>query len=203
VIPASSTVGRVVAAVAAQRAPSDELVGCWVSPGWSRELLVAADRDWPGRDGGFAGTVGIAAALVARRHRHDKVSVCGYLVDVHCLGVKNALGPKVMDPTDLTPFTRSYLDPFGGEAVAAPLELLQQLVLGAVEYAGRLGFEPHKDFAAAAGHLGAWSGPNAITFGRNGKPFHVQGPYDDSAAIIQTLNRTVGKNQYHPLVLAT
>jgi hypothetical protein len=32
--------------------------------------------------------------LAARRHRHDKVSVCGYLADVYCLGVKTALGRR-------------------------------------------------------------------------------------------------------------
>jgi len=44
-------------------------------------------------------------------------------------------------------------------------------VFSAVEYARGLGFEPHADFAPAAGHLGPWTGPSAITFGRDGKPF--------------------------------
>src|SRR5262245_17834628 len=76
-----STVGKLVAAIAAQRPPSDEMVGCWVSPGWSRELVVASDRQWPDGDHGCNDAPGLAGALVARRHRHDKVSVCGYLVD--------------------------------------------------------------------------------------------------------------------------
>jgi hypothetical protein len=195
-----STVGRAVAAIAAQRPPSDEVVGCWLSPGWSRELVVAADRQWPDGDFGRTDATGIVAVLVARRHRHDKVSVCGYLFDVHCLGVKNAVGPHVMDQRELPAFTGSFFAAFDGQPVPAPLELAQHLVLGAVDYASGLGFQPHPDFAVAAAHLGAWAGPSDITFGRDGKPFYMQGPYDDPMAVIQTLNRTVGRDNYHYVI---
>ncbi|HEY3262676.1 MAG TPA: helix-turn-helix domain-containing protein [Pseudonocardiaceae bacterium] len=195
-----STVGRLVAAIAAQRPPSDEVVGCWVSPGWSRALVVAADRHWPDRDVGRTDEAGLVAVLVSRRHRHDKVSVCGYLVDVHCLGVKNAVGPRVMDQRESLAFIRSFFAVFDGDPVPAPFELAQHLVLGAVEYARGLGFQPHSDFAAAAGHLGAWAGPSDITFGRDGKPFYMQGPYDNPMAVIQTLNRTVGRDNYHYVI---
>lgn len=36
-----------------------------------------------------------------RGHRQRRVSVCGCLVDVYCLGVKNALGPDIMNERDL------------------------------------------------------------------------------------------------------
>ena len=49
----------------------------------------------PGSDGPHANPgSGLVTALVARAHRHDSVSVCVYLVDVYCLGVKNATGPR-------------------------------------------------------------------------------------------------------------
>jgi hypothetical protein len=102
-----------------------------------------------------------------------------------------------MDVPELARFTENYFMAFDGKPVAAPLELAQHLVLGAIEYARQLGFEPHHDFTAAAGHLGDWSGPSAITFGRDGKPFYMQGPHDNAFAIIQTLNRTVGHDNYH------
>jgi hypothetical protein len=65
-------------------------------------------------------------------------------------------------------------------------------VFSAVEYARGLGFEPHADFAPAAGHLGPWTGPSAITFGRDGKPFYVSGPYDNASKVMKTLQSTVG-----------
>lgn len=192
-----STVGRMVAALAAQRPPSQEVVGCWVSPGWSRELAVATDRQWPDRDPGPAYAPGLVAVLVARRHRYDKVSACGYLVDVHCLGVKNAIEPQLLDQQELLRFIRSFFAGYDGEPVPAPLELVQHLVLGAVEYARGRGLQPHPDFAATAGHLGSWTGPSDITFGRDGKPFYVQGPYDNARSVIETLDRTVGRGNYH------
>jgi hypothetical protein len=193
-------VTKVVAQVAAQRLPSDDVVGCWVSPGWSGELVIAPGRHWPDGDHGWNDAPGIVAVLVARRHRYDKVIVCGYLVDVHCLGVKNTLGPQVMDARILAQFCRTYFEAYEGEPVPAPLELAQHLVLGAIEYAHGLGFEPHPDFSATAAHLGNWAGPSAITFGRDGKPFYMQGPYDDAFAVLRTLDRTIGRDKYHYVV---
>jgi hypothetical protein len=121
-----------------------------------------------------------------------------YLVDVYCLGVKNAVPPRVMPTRDLGRFRASA---FGGykvrEPVAAPLALVQHLVFGAVDYARALGFEPHADLAPAAGHLGDWVGPSAIGFGHDGMPLYVQGPYDDPNKVLRTLDRTVGRDGYH------
>ena len=84
---------------AAPRSSADEpaLVRCWVSSGWAGEVVVNGHLEWPGLEDDVESPGGLVCVLVARRHRYDKVSVCGYLVDVHCLGVKNTIGPKVMD----------------------------------------------------------------------------------------------------------
>jgi hypothetical protein len=89
--------------------------------------------------------------LVARDEARGRVSACGYLVDVYCLGVKNVVGPRVMDRHGLFEFARSYFSAYEGQSLAASLELAQHLVCGAVEYARSLGFEPHEDFAATWG----------------------------------------------------
>jgi hypothetical protein len=82
------------------------------------------------------------------------------------------------------------------------VELARHLVFGAVVYARSLGFEPAPGFAATAGQLGPWAGPSAIGFGRLGKPYFVQGPRDNTAAILQTLERSVGPDNFHFLVRA-
>ncbi len=105
-----------------------------------------------------------------------------------------------MDALELREFMRQFFISYDGEPVSAPLDLAQHLVLGAVDYARGLGFEPHPDFFATTGHLGVLVGPSDITFGRDGQPFYVQGPYDDSATILKTLNRTVGRAKYQYLV---
>lgn len=177
------------------------VVESWVSPGWSDGLGVPEDRNWA--DGSHANPAsGLVTALVARTHRHHSISVCVYLVDTYCLGVKNAAGPRVMTERRLLAFRDTAFSAYADKPVPAAMDLVRELVFGAVAYARALGFEPHADFAAAAGHLGEWTGPAAITFGRDGKPFYHQGPYDDAARVMRTLERTVGRDGFHFLVEA-
>ena len=199
VAPLVRAIGREERASTAEPA----VLGCWVSAGWSAGLTVDAARDWPDRE--RSGTVpvsGLVGVLVARgpRRAGGDVSVCGYLVDTYCLGVKDALPPRRMTERRLPGFVDWYFDAFAGGPVAAPIELARHLVWGAVEYARGLGFEPHPDLRKAAGHLGRSTGPCAIGFGRDGKPYCVQGPYDDTDRILRTLDRTVGRDNYHFLV---
>jgi hypothetical protein len=77
------------------------------------------------------------------------------------------------------------------------LELAQHLVFGAVDYARGMGLEPHPDFAKCAHILGEWSGSSDIAFGRDGVPMYMQGPHDDTFAILATLRKTVGDGNFH------
>ncbi|MDH5290260.1 MAG: DNA-binding response regulator, partial [Acidimicrobiia bacterium] len=106
--------------------------------------------------------------------------------------------PRTMSRSELRRFVDTFFVPFGA-SVQAPIELARHLVWGAVDYARRLGFEPAPDFAPASGHLGPLTGPSAIGFGRNGKPYYVQGPHDDAEAIMATLSASAGLDQFHYL----
>ena len=197
----ASDVASLVCAVAAEDTPRETdpgVVGCWVSPGWSIGLTVDGHPEWRDRDDTSDFPGGIAAVLVARRHRTGRVSVCGYLVDTYCLGVKDALGPRVMSDRDLPTFVQLYFGGFeqAGPPLRAPLELARHLVHGGVVAARRLGFEPHADFAAAAEHLGPWAERSAIAFGRHGAPFYVAGPFDHADAVIATLTESVGEDNF-------
>jgi len=193
-----SVVAPLVRAIAAESAPGPdrepEVVGCWMNVGWSAGLGVDPARGWtdeaPGADGG-----GMVSVLVATRHTWDRMSICGYLADVYCTGVKNTLGPQIVDERELRAF-RDYLftDYKGWQEV--PIELARHLVHGSVDYARTLGFEPHEDFAAASGPLGAWQGPSAITFGRDGRPFYVPGPHDDPGKVVRILRRTLSYDEF-------
>ena len=99
--------------------------------------------------------------VVARRHRPQQVSVCGYLVDVYCLGVKNALGPQIINERDLPGFLRRFFTPFDKVSApqAVPLEPARHLVWGAVDYAGQLGFEPAPISSLLPGTSGRGSRP--------------------------------------------
>ncbi len=190
---------RDIAREAAADEPEPVVTGCWVSPGWSAGLTVAGHEVWPDLNAANHAASGLVGVVVARRHRPRRVSVCGYLVDVYCLGVKNALGPDVVNDRDLPAFLRTFFSAFGDvEApIEAPLDLARHLVWGAVDYARELGFSPHPDFQPTCGHLGTWQETSDITFGRDGVPFFVQGPYDNPAAVTRTLNQSVGDGNFH------
>ncbi|HVE97096.1 MAG TPA: helix-turn-helix domain-containing protein [Pseudonocardiaceae bacterium] len=189
---------RTIAQQDAAAEPQPAVIGCWVSPGWSAALTIDRHDDWPDVANPEGGAEGVACVVVARRHRPQRVSVCGYLVDVYCLGVKNALGPQIMNERDLPAFRRCFFTPFNEVAapLAVPLELARHLVYGAVDYARQLGFEPAPDFEPAAGHLGPWQETSAITFGRRGVPFYVAGPYDNPNRVVRTLTRSVGDGNF-------
>ena len=172
---------------------------CWVSPGWRHGLRIDGDSDWPD-DGGApseAGDSGVACVLVASPDRRDKLSVCGYLVDTWCLGLKNTIGPQRMGQRELDACKRQYFGPWESEGIPVPLELARHLVLGAVDYARSLGFEPHPDFRRTRRALGSWDGRSSITFGRDGKPLYINGPHDHPQRVLATLERAVGRGGFH------
>ena len=81
---------------------------------------------------------------------------------------------------------------------------LAKIVKGAVEYAQSFGFPPHPDYRHASTLLEGIDPstcPNEFTFGRDGKPFYIQGPNESFAqaeAIAQRLIEAGG----HYLVAA-
>src|SRR5215211_6879525 len=188
---------RTIAAADQAGAAERKLVGCWVSPGWSEGLTVKARPEWPDVDAADSGASGLVSVLVTREERYGRVRVCGWLADVWCLGVKDVIGPRVMNERRAAEFIRSYFAAYQAPPLQAPVELARHLLFGAAAYARSLGFEPTPGFPATTGQLGPWAGPSAIGFGRHGKPFFVQGPHDDAAAVLTTLERSVGRDNFH------
>jgi hypothetical protein len=182
--------------------PQPALVGCWVSPGWQQGLTINGHPEWEGTYGPESMGAGLVSVLVARELRPGRVRVGGCLVDVYCLGVKAISGPRLVDEQALPEFVRDFYSAYDRSAVAAPLELAQHLVFGAVDYARGLGFEPAPGFPATADLLGPWAGPSDIEFGLDGKPFFNQGPYDNPDAIVKTLERSAGWGNFNYLVVA-
>ena len=179
------------------------MAGCWVTGHWSDGLSVTGHADWPGlpaaeSESGESGLVGVLVA----RDTGSAIVACGFLVDVFCLGVKDTNGPETMDRRKLPVFTRTFFSAWPGQAtVAAPLDLARHVVLGAVDYARDLGFEPHPDFAKGAALLGDWEAGNSdVTFGRDGKPFYINGPRDDTYGNLAKLRRTAGNGNFDYLV---
>lgn len=196
----ASALVRKLAAERDSANPDADLLGCWLNAGWSAGLGVPDRADW--RDSGAAeGTEGLLTAIVARRRPHRrKIMACVYLVDAYCLGVKNAMGPDEMDDRGLRSLTAFAFGAYSASPVNAPIDLVRDLVLGAVEFAHGLGFAPHPDFEQSRPHLGPWTGPSTISFGRDGQPYYMNGPDDDPESVLRTLRRTVGDRGFHHTV---
>jgi hypothetical protein len=98
-----------------------------VSPGWSEGLRVEGHPGWPGAGVSNPGASGLVSVLLARGEAGGKVSVCGWLADVYCLGVKDVLGPQLMDARALPRFTRGFFSAYDGQPLSAPVELARHL----------------------------------------------------------------------------
>jgi hypothetical protein len=139
---------------------------------------------------------GFAEVFIARKER-QRLMVCSYLVDYWCLGVKDTFGPRKMDLHEYESMLTTLSSEFGESFTEITLEQAQAIVFGSVDYAAKLGMEPHSDFAESQPHLGAR--PDRlipIEFGKNGKPFYTNGPYDNPDLIRSKLDKAVGKGNY-------
>jgi hypothetical protein len=64
----------------------------------------------------------------------------------------------------------------------------------------KYGFSPLKDFELTQYLLaprGELAEPYKLTFGQDGKPLFVAGPYDDAKSIIKQLERTAGPGNFN------
>jgi len=191
---------RRVAAVRQDVEPAQRaLLGCWISSGWSTGLDLAAVPEWAEADPDDESEPAIGElvqVLIARQERASRATVCGFLVDTYCLGVKNVTGPSVMGAGSLDSYRREFYRAYEDAPISVPIELAQQVVLGAVDYARGLGFAPLPAFDVAAVHLGVPEGPSPIGFGFNGKPFYLAGPHDNPRADLRTLEASVGAGNF-------
>src|SRR5437899_11610848 len=85
------------------------------------------------------------------------------------------------------------------EPMECPVEVAHQMIYASIDYAAQFGFQPEKDFALSQYLLaprGELEEPYHITFGKNGRPFFVAGPYDNAARILKQLDKTAGLGHY-------
>lgn len=145
----------------------------------------------------------IVQLCVARRSPKGEVAVGMFLVDLGCLGVKNAYG-KIYPSVAI--YKRELLARLkeAHPMQTIDLDLAAKIVAEAVRYADSLGFKPNKDIKMAYLVMGEASPETCdvkIPLGKDGKPFFVNGPYDDVDRIRRTLDRTVGPGNYEFLMI--
>jgi hypothetical protein len=152
-------------------------------------------RDEDEFDGFESQLLGLSHVVVTRLDRGKRLSV-NFMVDYWCLGVKNALPPRRSDLVEYDFLKKTLFGPYGG-AHPITLEQAQSIVYGAMEYARKLGLEPHPDGIEALKVLGPR--PETLLplkFGKNGRPTFINGPEDDVFKTINTLDASIGKRNY-------
>jgi hypothetical protein len=138
---------------------------------------------------------GIGYLLIARQESEGRVIYAGFLVDVYCLGVKNAFWGAGTQK-ELAEMIRK-MDEMQRMQPITPA-CLAKIIQGAVEYAQSYGFRPHPDYHHAAMLLDGIDPatcPDQFTFGRDGKPLYIAGPNESFAqaqAIAQRIQASGG-----------
>lgn len=148
---------------------------------------------------------GIGQVVIVRYKGGGRVELGVFLVDVFCLGVKNAFFTQCMEP-ELEDLLGQLFKGANFEEHSGPWG--RKLVEGALEYARKLGFAPHRDYKKAArvmGGIDPKACPENFEFGQNGKPFFIGGPNDNEARcnlIIKVLTKKCGVGGFDFLVAA-
>jgi hypothetical protein len=148
--------------------------------------------------------IGIGNVIVSRTLPNGSIGAAFFLVDVFCLGIKDAFY-EVLSPAEYDDRVSSLQQE---TFRAIPPACVRKLIEGAEAYASDLGFTPHPAYQRAKqifGDLDATACPTRYVFGRDGKPFFMSGPYDTPARcrhIIDTLTRRCGPEGFHYTVVA-
>jgi hypothetical protein len=151
---------------------------CLVADGYENELLTLA--------------------LIIRRQPSDYLSFAFFMIDRHCLGIKNCMFNCNMPAWEVEGLIESSTEQVGEMKEVSPV-YFHNLIYGALDYAESIGFAPEKNFKRAEYLLNPElvdEGIDDIEFGMDGKPFYISGPDDNVRMILHTLNRTVGEGNY-------
>jgi len=147
---------------------------------------------------------GFGTVLISRK-MGAMVASGVFLIDSFCLGVKSCF-PRIQPEVAYWAMLESMQD--REDLIGTDAACARKLVEGAVAFARDLGFEPDEDYGAARlifGDIDPAACPQTYTFGKDGKPLFISGPYDTAERIkkiMNTLARRCGPDGYHFIINA-
>lgn len=146
---------------------------------------------------------GLNYVVVSRRKSGGRIEAGVFLLDVFCLGVKDAFlfsgSEREFDSLLVKLGEQGALDKH-------PASTGRKLVEGGVHYAKKLGFAPDRNYKKAArvfGGIDPSECDEVFTYGKDGKPFFIRGPYMsdiESQAIIAQLSRVCGEGNFNYII---
>ena len=146
--------------------------------------------------------------LVVSRFKADgRVESGFFLLDVFCLGIKDAGFHCFNSIADYRESLLNRLFP-NGDPVRMAAAAARKLAEDAISYARGLGFSPGSDYKKASRVFGGIAKADCneeFIFGKDGKPLYIQGPSDSPARvekILRALEARCGEGGYHYIVAA-
>lgn len=133
---------------------------------------------------------GLCFVFVARKIFDDNYVVGYYLVDIYSQGVKDTCITTNMTQTTLEAWVKDCkaVQP----TTLCSYEDARSLILGGVAYAAQFGIAPHADWAITQFLVEPnRSFEDSMTFGFDGKPLYVVGPYDDDEMRADIINKMI------------
>ncbi len=143
---------------------------------------------------------GIGWVVLSRAMPNGSVAVASFLVDSYCLGVKDVFA-EILPRSE---YDSKYLVKMMKDMPSRSVEPAEarKLLEDVVAYARKIGLSPHPDYARAMilfGDVDAADSDAHFEFGKDGKPFFVNGPNDTPQRcqqILAILNKTCGEGQF-------
>jgi hypothetical protein len=156
------------------------LFGCWIADDYESE--------------------GISPIFIVRQHPDaGRLVIASFMCDIFCLGVKDVL----FEPNTTEGRLDFLLDMQPQDMDEISYESAREIILGAVKYAGSLGFTPNAGYEKAK-HIIEYEKPfryKAKDYGVDGRPFYVTGPNDNYEQVFATLEKNVGKGNFEYEIL--
>lgn len=141
--------------------------------------------------------MGLTMCLLVRKQPDDKYTFASILVDRLCMGVKNSIVNCNFTLSEIEDYESRMNNHAEMEEVSPTY--FHNLVFGALDYALELGLKPPTNFEYALWVLDESyvdDGINDIEMGWKGKPFYIQGPYDDKTRVLSKLKASVGEGNF-------
>ena len=165
-----------------KRARNLEIHECWINQNWK--------------------DLGQAEIILVRRHSNGNFTVGLFLVDLYCLGIRDAGFNFNILPTELEEFMDTYQEHIDLEEI--DYVLAHNILFSALEFAEEYGFKPCKDFTSTMQYFLEEHTDDIelmeIECGKNGKPLFISSPAmsrTEVANILAHLEKTVGEGNYY------
>jgi hypothetical protein len=144
--------------------------------------------------------LGIGTVIIARKMLGGNLGIGFFMLDVFCLGVKNAFFVELTRQE-----YRQKLRELGEHESMQTISpaCARKLIEGCAAYATNWGFSPNPDYKKAKKVFGEIKADECIEdfeFGKDGKPLYVSGPFDTpekSRKILKQLDKICGQGEFH------